>query len=400
MPDTARTPTPLPLDLDYLRQVLLELLEIPSPSGRTDHVQQYVGERLAALGIPSTVTRRGALSACLTGPRSTGADRAIVVHTDTIGGMVKRLKENGRLELKPIGTHSARFAEGAHVRIFTDDLERVVTGQVLPLKASGHRYNDDVDLQGVGWQQVEVRVDEPVEDIADLRALGIDAGDFVAFLPSPTITPTDFVKSRHLDDKAGVAAVLTAFKAMVDADVRPAVTAHLLVTCTEEIGHGASHGLDPDVAEIVSVDAAVVAPGQQSREDAITVAMGDGIGPFDYHLTRKLAGLAAPHGLELVRDVFDYYRSDVAAAVEAGAHARVALLGFGVDATHGHERTHLDGLRHLAQLLCLYLQSDLVFPEWDAEPEGDLADFPSLAVQPAFEDGPREGPIGIAATDG
>lgn len=319
----------------------------------------------------------------------------MVVHTDTIGGMVKRLKENGRLEVNPIGTHSARFAEGAHVRIFTDDLERIVTGQVLPLKASGHRYNEAVDLQGVGWELVEVRVDEPVHDEAGLRALGIDAGDFVAFLPNPTITPNGYVKSRHLDDKAGVAAVLTAFKAMVDAGITPAVTAHLLVTVTEEIGHGASHGLDPDVAEIVSVDAAVVAPGQQSRETAATLAMGDGVGPFDYHLTRNLASIAKEHGVDLVRDVFDYYRSDVAAAVEAGAHARVALLGFGVDATHGHERTHLDGLHQLTQLLCLYLQSPLVFPEWDAEPEGDLADFPSLAVQPANEDGPREGPIGL-----
>ncbi|MDG4766106.1 osmoprotectant NAGGN system M42 family peptidase [Solwaraspora sp. WMMD406] len=395
MPADPKTPAPLKLDLDYLRQVMLELLDIPSPSGRTDHVQQYVGERLSALGIPFTVTRRGALNASLSGPRTTGADRAIVVHTDTIGGMVKRLKENGRLELKPIGTHSARFAEGAHVRIFTDELDRVITGQVLPLKASGHRYNDDVDLQGVGWEQVEVRVDEPVTDVAGLRALGVDVGDFAAILPAPTITASGFVKSRHLDDKAGVAAVLTAVKAMVDAGLQPPVTAHLLITCTEEVGHGASHGLDPDVAEIVSVDAAVVAPGQQSRENAATVAMGDGVGPFDYHLTRKLAGLAAEHDIDLVRDVFDYYRSDVAAAVEAGAHARVALLGFGVDATHGHERTHLDGLRHLAQLLCLYLQSDLVFPEWDAEPDGDLADFPSLAVQPAQESGPQEGPIGV-----
>jgi len=382
--------------MDYLQQVLLELLEIPSPSGRTDHVQQYVGERLSALGIPFTVTRRGALSASLAGPRATGADRAIVVHTDTIGGMVKRLKENGRLELKSIGTHSARFAEGAHVRIFTDSLDRVVTGQVLPLKASGHRYNEGVDLQGVGWEQVEVRVDERVDGVADLRALGIDVGDFVAMLPAPSITPSGYVKSRHLDDKAGVAAVLTAVKAMIDAGLKPPVTAHLLITCTEEVGHGASHGLDPDVAEIVSVDAAVVAPGQQSCEEAATVAMGDGVGPFDYHLTRKLAGLAAEHGVDLVRDVFDYYRSDVAAALEAGAHARVALLGFGVDATHGHERTHVDGLRHLTQLLCLYLQSELVFPEWDAEPDGELADFPSLTVQPASEDGPRKGPIGIS----
>ena len=143
------------------------------------------------------------------------------------------------------------------------------------------------------------------------------------------------------------------------------------------------------------MDAAVVAPGQQSREQSATVAMGDGVGPFDYHLTRKLTGLAAEHGLDVVRDVFDHYRSDVAAALEAGAHARVALLGFGVDATHGHERTHLDGLQSLASLVALYLQSDLVFPEWDAEPEGELADFPSLAVQPAGEEGPQSGPIGL-----
>ncbi len=392
----SRAAARLPLDIEYLRHVLLELLEIPSPSGRTDHVMQYVGERLSALDIPFSLTRRGAISGYLAGARTTGADRAIVVHTDTIGGMVKRLKENGRLELKPIGTHSARFAEGAHVRVFTDDLDRVITGQVLPLKASGHRYNDAVDSQGVGWEQVEVRVDEPVRGPEDLRALGIDVGDFVAFLAGPTITPTGYIKSRHLDDKAGVAAVLTAFKAVIDAGLTLPVTAHLLVTCTEELGHGASHGLDTDVAEIVSVDAAVVAPGQQSREDVATVAMGDGVGPFDYHLTRKLASLATEHGVAHVRDVFDHYRSDVAAAVEAGAHARVALLGFGVDASHGHERTHLDGLAHLAQLLCLYLQTDLVFPEWDAEPEGVLADFPSLTVQPASEDGPRSGPIGVS----
>ena len=387
-------PRPLKIDMEYVAQVLGELLEIPSPTGRTDHVTQYVGERLDALGLPSVLTRRGAINATLEGRRSE-ASRALVVHTDTIGCMVRNLKPNGRLEVKPVGTHSARFSEGAHVRIFTDELDTVITGQVLPLKASGHRYNDDVDLQGVGWELVEVRVDEPVQDVADLRSLGIDVGDFVALISEPQFLPSGFVKARHLDDKAGVAAVLGAFKAVVDAGIRVPVTAQLLVTCTEEVGHGASHGLGPDVAEIVSIDAAVVAPGQQSRENAATVAMGDGVGPFDYHLTRKLAALGAEHRVDAVRDVFDHYRSDVAAALEAGAHARVALLGFGVDATHGHERTHLDGLEHLAQLVTLYLQSDLVFPEWDAEPEGELVDFPSLAVQPAHEEGPQEGPIGV-----
>lgn len=387
-------PIPLTLDVDYLRTVLVELIGIPSPSGRTDHVMQYVGERLRKLDLDVVMTRRGAIVTTLAGAKG-GAGRAVVVHADTIGTMVRSLKDNGRLKLKPVGTHSARFAEGAAVRIFTDVLDRVFSGQILPLKASGHRYDAAVDSQGVGWDQVEVRVDEPVTSAEDLRGLGIDVGDFVALLTDPVITPSEFVRARHLDDKAGLAATLTALKALQDAQVTLPVPARLLVTCTEELGHGASHGLDDSAAEIVSVDAAVVAPGQQSREDSVTIAMGDSVGPFDYHLSRKLVALATEHGLATVRDVFDYYRSDVAAAVEAGAHARVALLGFGVDATHGHERTHLNSLKNLAQLLCLYLQSELVFPEWDAEPKGTLTDFPSLAVQPAGEDGPKHGPIGI-----
>jgi peptidase M42 family hydrolase len=390
----ARLPVPVTIDMEYLKEVLSELLEIPSPTGRTDHVQQYVGERLQALGLPFYVTRRGSINASLEASRG-GADRAVVVHTDTIGCMVKALKDNGRIEIRPIGTHSARFSEGAEVRIFTDDLEQYITGTVLPLKASGHRYDQGVDTQGVGWEHVEVRVDEAVSSPDDLRKIGVDVGDFVALLSAAMVTPGGFVKARHLDDKAGVAAALAAFKAVRDAGVTVPVTAHLLVTSAEEVGQGATHGLDPLVAEIVSIDAAVVAPGQQSREDAVSVAMADGVAPFDYHLTRKLTRLAAECGVPCQRDVFDYYRSDLATALEAGADTRTALLGFGVDATHGHERTHLEGLRQLARLVALYLQTDLVFPEWDVEPEGELAGFPSLAVQPASEEGPREGPIGV-----
>jgi peptidase M42 family hydrolase len=384
----------LRIDREYLERVLVELLEIPSPTGRTDHVQQYVGERLAALGLPFQINRRGAILASLDGARN-DVDRTIVVHTDTIGCMVTGIKTNGRLAIRPIGTHSARFAEGVLVRVFTDDLETVITGTVLPLKASGHRWNDEVDTQGVGWDHVEVRLDERVEDAAGVRALGIEIGDFVALMSIPLITPNGFIKARHLDDKAGVAAVLAAFKAVIESGVDMRVNAHLLVTCTEEVGHGASHGVDPHVAEIVSVDTAVVAQDQQSREDAVCIAMADGVGPFDYHLSRRLTQLAADFDIPCVRDVFGYYRSDLAAAIESGADARAALLAFGVDATHGHERTHMDGLVHLAELLTIYLQTDLVFPEWDARDHGDLEAFPSLAVQPASEEGPREGPIGV-----
>lgn len=365
----------IPLDMDYIADVLMRLLRTPSPSGRTDEVMRLIGEEVERIGLPFELTRRGSLLARMEGEEASSA-RAIVVHSDTIGCMVKRLKPNGRLQVVPVGTFSARFAEGARVSIFTDDPERTYTGTILPLKASGHTFGDAVDIQRVAWEQVEVRVDEHVFDERGLADLGICVGDFVALDAYPQITPNGYVKSRHLDDKAGVAAALGAFKALRDNDVHLPVTVHLLVTIAEEVGQGASHGLHADVAEMLSIDNAVIAPGQQSDERKVNIAMMDSSGPFDFHLTRKLSDLCRELGIPHTRDIFNYYRSDVAAAIEAGAEMRAALIGFGVDASHGHERTHLDSIRHVANLVTAYVQTPLTFQRWDDSPRGPLAEFP------------------------
>jgi peptidase M42 family hydrolase len=371
----------LPIDVEWMKEVLLELLRVPSPSGRTDVIMQHVGERLEEIGLPFEVTRRGVMVGSLDGEEGT-LDRAVVVHTDTIGCMVQYLKDNGRLAIVPVGTHSARFSEGSRVTILTDKPDQTYSGTILPNKASGHAFGDDVDTAPIGWEHVEVRVDEDVSSAQDLRDLGIQVGDFVAQVAFPVITRSGFVTSRHLDDKAGVAAALAAFKAVIERGERLAVGAHLLITVAEEVGHGASSGLYSDVAEMVSVDTAVVAPGQHSTETGVTLAMQDLHGPFDYHLTRRLEALAKRHSIEANRDVFRFYRSDVASALEAGAETRAALMGFGVDATHGHERTHMDGIIATAELLALYLQTELTFARWDAEPSGPLKEFPSSGVQP------------------
>jgi peptidase M42 family hydrolase len=375
--------TRLEIDQPWMQEVLLELLRIPSPSGRTDVIMQHVGERLEQIGLPFELTRRGAMVGSLDGNGGDhDLDRAVVVHADTIGCMVQALKPNGRIQVAPVGTHSSRFSEGTRVTILTDDADRTFSGTILSTKASGHAYGDEVDTHPHTWEDVEVRVDEKVFTAEDLRALGIQVGDFVAQVAFPVITRSGFVTSRHLDDKAGVAAALAAFKAVLDADCELAVGAHLLITISEEVGHGASSGLAHDVAEMLSVDAAVVAPGQHSTETGVTIAMQDLHGPFDYHLSRRLWQLACDHGIEANRDLFRHYRSDVASALEAGAETRAALLGFGVDATHGFERTHLDSIVATAELLALYLQTPLTFGRWDAAPSGPLEAFPSSAVQP------------------
>ncbi len=368
-------------DRTWMIDTLLALLQTPSPSGRTDAVMQLIGDIFDDFGVPFSLTRRGALTAELPGESPT-TDRALVVHADTIGCMVRRLKDNGRLEVIPVGTFSARFAAGARVRIFSDDPEESITGTILPLKASGHAFGHDIDTQPTDWEHVEVRVDRKVSSREDLLRLGLQVGDFVAFIASPELTTDGFIVSRHLDGKAGVAIALALVKNFAENKVVLSHRTTIMITITEEVGHGASHGLPADVAELVSLDNAVCAPGQHSIEDGVTIPMADLHGPFDYHLTRKLCRLAEERGIACVRDVFRYYRSDAAAAIEAGAGTRAALVGFGVDGSHGWERTHLDSLEAAYDLLHAWLQTPLTFAKWDAKPSGKLRDFPS-SKQPA-----------------
>ncbi|PLW78263.1 osmoprotectant NAGGN system M42 family peptidase [Cohaesibacter celericrescens] len=347
---------PLTIDVDYLQDQLKALLEIASPTGFTDNVVRYVCQQLDALDIPFELTRRGAIRARFAGRERAGA-RAFVSHVDTLGAQVKQLKPNGRLGLVPIGTWSARFAEGARATILARN--GAYRGTILPPKASGHSFGDEVDEAPIGWDHVELRVDAFAHDEALLRRLGIEIGDIVAIDPQPEFLDNGFIVSRHLDNKAGVAVMLAALKALVERGKEPPVDLFWLFTIAEEVGQGAAAVLLPDIASMVAVDNGTSAPGQNSSEFGVTICMGDQTGPFDYHLTNKMVDLCGLHDIKFQKDVFRFYRSDSASAIEAGADVRTALITFGVDASHGYERIHLHALRSLSELLTVYGLSDV-----------------------------------------
>ncbi|MGE7199680.1 osmoprotectant NAGGN system M42 family peptidase [Brevundimonas guildfordensis] len=342
------------IDLDYLNARLGELLNLPSPTGYTDEAVWALCRELERLGLDYELTRRGAIRARLPGLEANPA-RAIVAHVDTLGAQVKAVKDNGRLELVPIGHWSSRFAEGARCTVFAEG--GGYRGTILPLKASGHTFNEEVDDQPVNWRQVELRIDAVTHGRADTLALGVDVGDIVAIDAQPEFTDSGFIVSRHLDDKAGVAVMLAALECMLREERTPTVDTWWLFTIAEEVGVGASSVLVPDVAALVTVDNGTTAPGQNSSEFGVTIAMADQTGPFDWHLSRKLVQLARDHDIPHQKDVFRYYRSDSASALESGADIRTALVTFGVDASHGYERIHQNALFDLARLLIAYAQS-------------------------------------------
>jgi putative aminopeptidase FrvX len=345
------------VDGRYMLETTAELCRIPSPTGYTDEAVAFVRDRLGDLGLETRLTVKGALVATLPGGGDPAAGgRVLSAHVDTLGAMVKEIKTTGRLKLTQIGTYDWSTIEGEYCTVHSG-AGGAVTGTVLTTKASYHIYGKaQVDLKR-DEQSIEVRLDEPVRTAEDVRALGVEVGDFVGLDPRTTITANGYIKSRHLDDKACVAVLLGVAKALVDGGVAPAAPSHLYVSTYEEVGHGTSAGLPAGVEEVIAVDMAAVGEGQTSDEFATTVCVKDGTGPYDHGLSRRLLELAQANGIDCRTDIYTYYGSDVSQALRAGYDIRGALVGPGVDASHSFERLHRTSLEETARLLVAYLTS-------------------------------------------
>lgn len=342
------------LDQDYLVQRLVELLRIPSPTGFAAEAVAYMARHFADLGVETRETRKGALVALLPGSDPAAPPRALAAHVDTLGAMVKEIKGNGRLKLTKIGGYPWFTVSGEYCTVHTLDGRRY-TGTVVPVKASVHVHGPA--MKEIKWEDddVEVRLDEKVTDAAGVRALGINVGDFVSWDTRTTVTPSGFIKSRHLDNKAAAAAFLAVAKALRDQGLRPVANTYLFISNYEEVGHGAAAGIPAEVAEIVAVDMAAVGQGQTSSEYACTICVKDSGGPYDRELSQRLIELARSREIPYQVDIYPYYGSDAEAALQAGLEARHALIGPGVDASHTYERTHMEALTATARLVLAYL---------------------------------------------
>lgn len=343
------------LDNSYLINILKGALQQSSPTGMTDSMAEFIQKELLNLGISSSRTRRGALKAVIPGHHSSLPALAFSAHMDTLGAMVRQVKDNARLAIAPIGTWSARFAEGARVSVITTKAE-VIRGTILPLRASGHRYNKEVDTQPSDWDNLEVRLDVDAAEPEAILALGLEVGDFICVDPQPEFNG-DYINSRFLDNKAAIAALLTSVKALIDYQLTPNRDIHLYFTNSEEVGTGAGHIVAPNVGDLVAIDLAVMGPGQSSHPKGVTLAMMDLSGPYNRHLIRDMQSLCTENNIAYSKDIFRYYYSDTHSATIAGADCRMALICYACDSSHGWERTHQQSLLSVSQLAFYLMQN-------------------------------------------
>ncbi|MGB9672505.1 MAG: M42 family metallopeptidase [Anaerolineales bacterium] len=345
-----------PIDSDYLTSFLTQLLNIPSPTGYTASAIQFVEDIFHKISkAHCTVTRKGALLAQIEGGKS-DAPRGLTAHVDTLGAVVKEIKPNGRLKLSKIGGFAWNTVEGEGCTIFTAQGEKV-RGSLLLTKASAHVYSNEVNDLKRDDDNMEVRLDARTENAEQTRHLGIEVGDYLAFDPRVEIN-NGFIRSRHLDDKAGVACIMAAVKTLTDSGKQPIQNTFVLISNYEEVGHGAASGFNSELSELISVDMAAVGEGQASDEFHTSICIKDSGGPYHHGLSNKLRQIAHTYEIPYKADIYPYYGSDGEAYWRAGGDVAVALIGPGVDASHNYERTHLDALIATTQWIIAYLLSE------------------------------------------
>ena len=344
------------IEPEYLTEFLVDLLNIPSPTGYTEEAITFVEKELSAYSqLKLSRTRKGALVAVWEGANS-DSPRALTAHVDTLGAMVKEIKSSGRLSITRIGGLLLPAVETEGCWVHTSQGKKV-RGSLLVNTASAHVHGAKAYETKRDEDGMEIRLDTRVNNLQDVLDLGIRVGDFVSFDPRMEVT-NGFVRSRFLDDKACVAAIVAAIKSLADSGKTPAQTTYFHISNYEEVGHGASAGIPDDVHELVAVDMAAVGDGQESDEFHATICVKDSGGPYHHGLSNKLRKLADENEVPYKVDIYPYYGSDGEAFWRAGGDVAVALIGPGVDASHNYERTHTEALVATTNWILAYLLSE------------------------------------------
>ena len=337
---------------EYAWEQTETLLAIDSPTGYTDKAALWVKESFEKLGFSATLTTKGGVLIDLGGEDALDG-LLLEAHTDTLGGMVATVKGNGRLQLTPLGGMNPNNGEAENVWVYTRN-GRVYDGTLQLCNASVH-VNSNYSSTSRSWDTVEVVLDEDVKSAADTRALGIEVGDIVCFEPRTRRTKSGYLKSRFLDDKLSVGILLGFAKYLSDNAITPKRRTWAHVTVYEEVGHGGSGSVPAGITEAISVDMGCVGDGLQCTEKQVSICAKDSSGPYSYEVVGKLIAAAKKTGADYAVDVYPHYGSDVEATLRSGVDIRHGLIGAGVYASHGYERSHMDGVYNTLKVLAGYL---------------------------------------------
>lgn len=340
-------------DIKYTLDTLESLVNTPSPSGFCHDVVKLVGDKVSEMGYSFETTMKGNGLIHVTGEEdSEEGTLLITAHLDTLGGMVRSIKSDGKIRMTSIGGFMMQSVEGEYCTLHTRD-GHTITGTILNTMPSVHVYSE-ARTQERKEESMEIRLDKDVSTADEVKKLGIQVGDFISFDPRCVITEEGYVKSRHLDDKAGVAVILGLLDYMQKNKLKPKRNIKIMLSTYEEVGHGSSY-IPSDVDTVLAIDMGAMGDDLTCSEKDVSICVKDSSGPYDYHMVTELTKIAKAEALKYSLDVYPFYGSDASAALRGGHDIKAALIGPGIHASHTMERTHKDGLLNTLNLLIGYV---------------------------------------------
>lgn len=339
------------MNKEYVLKFAKELLNIDSPTGYTRDAMNFVKKEAEALQYDTQQNHKGNLLIYVKG-KSAEKTIGICAHCDTLGFMVRSIKSDGKLALTNIGGPSIPTLDGEYCRIITRQQD-IYTGTILSTSPAVHVYPDAASKKRE-INEMEVRIDEVVKSKEDVEKLGICNGDIVAIEPKVQITDSGYIKSRFLDDKISVAILLGILQHIKENHIIPEYDLVFMISSYEEVGHGMAH-IPSQISEVLVVDMGCIGLDLACSEQDVSICAKDSSGPYDYALTSHLIALAKTNHIRYVVDIYPMYGSDVSAALTGGNDIRGALIGPGVHASHGMERTHYDAVENTMKLILTYI---------------------------------------------
>lgn len=340
--------------IDYITT----LTNIPSPTGFTKTIMNYLISELKSFGYEPVRTHKGGVMVSVEG-KDNDKHRVVTAHLDTLGAMVRAIKPDGRLKMDLVGGFVYNAIEGENCTVHVAKNGKEISGTILMHQTSVHVYKDAGTAER-NQANMEVRLDEKVTTAEETRALGIEVGDFISFDPRVVVTPNGFIKSRHLDDKVSAAILLKLLKTYKEEGTELPYTSHFYFSAFEEVGHGANSSLPSQTVEYLAVDMGAMGDDQATDEYTVSICVKDASGPYHYELRQHMVSLCEAQNIPYKLDIYPYYGSDASAALSAGAEVRHALLGAGIESSHSYERTHTDSVEATERLVDAYLKSEMI----------------------------------------
>ncbi|VDN47590.1 putative aminopeptidase YhfE [Petrocella atlantisensis] len=340
------------MDMKYIKHQLSTLVGIHSPSGFCDTITDYVKKEANRLGYTVNYTQKGGIYVTIEGFNDKEAI-GMASHLDTLGAMVRSINDDGTIRFTSIGGYMMSTINGAYCSIYTRE-GKTYKGTVLSKKASVHVYEDIHDYKLIE-ENMLIRVDELVHSKEDILGLGIEVGNFIGVDPMYRETESGFINSRHLDNKAGAAILLGLLETIKSKKIVLKNTLQVIFTTYEEVGHGASY-IPENIKTLIAVDMGAIGEDLSCTEQEVSICVKDSSGPYDHKLVSELLEIAKNKNIKYALDVYPHYGSDASAALKSGANIRAALIGPGIHASHGMERTHEKALEQTLLLLLGFLE--------------------------------------------